>query len=89
MAKKRKSDLKQAAARAKAAPQQRSNPFEELHNRKKFSILGKKTKGDKGKRLQSRQDATAKVSTVQELCWVLQSAFGSASPPVQSATAIS
>lgn len=71
MAKKRKSDLKQAAARAKAAPQQRSNPFEELHNRKKFSILGKKTKGDKGKRLQSRQDATAKVHNLQGTHWAL------------------
>ena len=58
MAKKRKSNLKNAA---RAQPEQRSNPFEELHNRKKFSILGRRAKGDKARKLQARTDAVAKV----------------------------
>ena len=40
---------------------QQPNKFELLHSRKKFSVLGKKVKGENRSRLQSRSDAIDKV----------------------------
>lgn len=43
---------------------QQPNRFELLHNRKKFNILGKKSKGETKSRLQARSDAINKVQGV-------------------------
>ena len=57
MPKKRKSTLKNAAP----APAERHNPFEELHSKKKFNVLGRRSKGEKAKPLKSRHAAVDKV----------------------------
>jgi hypothetical protein len=46
---------------SKAAPSVQPNKFETLYNRKKFNVLGKKTKGDQKARGQARSDGTEKV----------------------------
>lgn len=57
MAKKR--PIKQL--REKVAPKE-PNKFELLHSRKKFNVIGKKSKGESRSRVQARSNATDKVS---------------------------
>ena len=54
-----KAKAKQPAKAAK--PSVQPNKFETLYNRKKFNVLGKKSKGDKQARGKARSDGTEKV----------------------------
>ena len=60
MAKKRKSTLKSAARESVA----QTNPFEQLHSKKRFNTLGRSSKSDKAK-ARSRHDSVDKVRHVQ------------------------
>ncbi|KAK9839415.1 hypothetical protein WJX81_000656 [Elliptochloris bilobata] len=62
MAKRRKAPRKaqQAAAAAVSKPAAASNPFERLHSRKKFAILGKRAKGEQRPSGKLRSEAVEK-----------------------------
>jgi hypothetical protein len=53
-----KTKVKKQSAKA---PSVQPNKFETLYNRKKFNVLGKKTKGDQKARGKARSDGTEKV----------------------------
>jgi len=52
---------KKKAKQPAKAPSVQPNKFETLYNRKKFNVLGKKTKGDQKARGKARSDGTEKV----------------------------
>ena len=63
MAKRKKIPRKaqQAAPAAQAKPAAAPNPFERLHSRKKFSILGKRARGEQRPTGKLRSEAVEKV----------------------------
>ena len=63
MAKRKKVPRKaqQAAPAAQAKPAAAPNPFERLHSRKKFSILGKRARGEQRPTGKLRSEAVEKV----------------------------
>ena len=46
-----------------AAAEERSNPFEAIWSRRKFDVLGKKSKGEEGRVSRSRSEAIRKVNS--------------------------
>ena len=86
MPKKRKSTLKNAVRE----PEDRSNPFEQLHSKKRFNTLGRRSKNDRA-RTRSRHDAVDKVNhhslyAVARLMAVLCSSHLTVSPELRLCT---
>ena len=66
----------QAAPAAQAKPAAAPNPFERLHSRKKFSILGKRARGEQRPAGKLRSEAVEKVRFAVSCAFATERAQG-------------